>query len=105
LIAGVRKGRKMETDLNSAGYDLWEIGDNEWLLDVKGTNKVYTGTFKEVVKFAVERLGFKLETFNEAIEVFIPKQELEGHNGIHFGMYKSFIYTFKREYWERKRSS
>lgn len=95
----------METSINSAGYDMWEIGPDQWLMDVKGTNKVYVGTFKQVVKHSVEKLGFELESFNEAIEIFIDKQEKEGHNGIHFGMYRTFIFTFKREYWDRKKLS
>ena len=86
----------MEKYLSSEGYDLIEVTNDEWILNVKGTPNVFTGSFRKIAKFAVERLGFKVEALNMAIEEYIKSQD-EGHDAIHFDMNKTPLYTFKTE--------
>lgn len=88
----------MEKSLNGAGYDLYEITPDMWMMHVKGTDVVYNGDFKTVVKHCVEKLGFDINEFSIGIEVLLEKQQSEGHNGMHFGMHKSFIFTFKKDF-------
>jgi hypothetical protein len=83
----------MDTNLNTAGYDLYEVSEDHWALNVKG-GAIFVGTFKKVVIYAVLRLGFKLEEIEYATREMINKD----HNGAHFGMYRGFIFTFQKEF-------
>lgn len=83
----------MEKNLNSAGYDLYEIYPNHWMLHVKG-DRIYNGSLVEVGKLAVQMFGFDLSE----IEFGIKEMYRNDHNGAHFGMGGGFIFTFKREF-------
>ena len=82
----------MNTKMNTAGYDLYEITEHEWIIHVKGC-KLFTGTFKEVVKH-MSGMGFELAE----VEVAVKDMIQTGFNGSHFGMHKSFIFSFQREF-------
>ena len=82
----------MNETLNSKGYDLYEIEKDLWFLHSKG-DKIYNGTFPTVVKKAIE-LGFSLAEVEQAVCDMVSK----GHNGAHFGMHGSFLFSFKREF-------
>lgn len=58
----------MQKNLNTQGYDISEISPNDWVLYVKGTTNAYRGNFKQIAKYAIEKLGFKIEELNMAIE-------------------------------------
>lgn len=88
------------SNLNMAGYDLYEITKDEWILHVKN-GPIYSGTFKKVVVHAIKRLGFRLEEFDIACQEMIKYN----HNGAHFGMYKGFIYTFQKEFKHDRKAS
>ena len=83
----------MERNLNTAGYDLYEIEQDKWALHVKD-GPVFIGSFRKVVTHAVTRLKFKLDEIEYATKEMIDK----GHNGAHFGMYRGFIFTFQKEF-------
>lgn len=78
--------------VNGTGYDVVELGNNQWLLDVKGFRK-YHGTLKEVLKFCVKKYGFELSELEFAVETMISS----GHNAATFGAYKTFIYSFNHK--------
>lgn len=80
-------------NFTSEGYDLYEVTKNEWILHVKN-GAIYTGTFKKVIKYAVTKMGFKLEEFDIAVKEMVKYN----HNGAHFGMYRGFIYTFQKDF-------
>lgn len=86
-----------EANINTAGYDLYEVTQDEWIINAKG-GPLFAGTFKDVVKHAIAKMGFELE------EIEIATQEMikMGHNAAHFGMFRGFIYTFNKEFNERK---
>jgi len=86
-------------ELNTAGYDLYEVGDL-WFLHVKG-GSVFSGTFYKVARHAISVLGFKATEIEEAI----GEMTKNGHNGAHFGMYKGFIFSFNKEFKSVKRAS
>jgi hypothetical protein len=90
----------VDTNLNTAGYDLYEVSEDHWALHVKD-GPVFIGTFKKVVIHAATRLGFKLSEIEFATKEMINK----GHNGAHFGMYRGFIFTFQREFKHVKQAS
>lgn len=90
----------MQTSINSTGYDLYEITQNEWILKVKN-GPMYVGTFKKVVKHAVTKMGFDLEEINVAVKEMIKYN----HNAAHFGMYRGFIYTFQKDFTNVKQAS
>lgn len=81
----------METSINSAGYDLYEVQTDSWVLSDR-IGGYCTGTFKNVVKGAI-LMGFEMKEIEIAVEEMIK----HGHDASHFGMYKGFIYTFQRE--------
>ena len=84
------------TSINVKGYDITEVSLNKWILFVKGTEVAVSGTFKQIVKYAVEKLGFKTEELNIAVEEYIKNQD-KGHDTMHFGAYKTLLFTLKRE--------
>lgn len=77
---------------NLAGYNISEEGVNLWNIQVID-DTIYVGTFSEVVIYSIIRLGFKLEDIDIAINIMLE----EGHNSAHFGMNRTFIYSFQRE--------
>ena len=77
---------------NLAGYNMIEGQNNVWYLQVVD-RIAFTGTLKEVVKFAIIRLGFNFHDLHEAI-LFLGAN---GYNAAHFGMHKRFIYTFNQD--------
>ncbi len=83
----------MERNLNTAGYDLYEITKDEWIIHIKNGD-IFAGSFKKVIIHAITRLGFSMEE----IEISVTEMLKYGHNGAHFGTYKSFIYTFQKEF-------
>lgn len=89
----------METNkLNSAGFDLYEIYPNQWMLHDKTDMRVYNGTLVEIGKFAVQTFGFELSE----IEFAIKEMYKRDHNGSHFGMNRTFIFTFKKDFDAKK---
>jgi len=90
----------MDTNLNTAGYDLYEVSGDHWALHVK-EGPVFVGSFRKVVTHAVTRLGFKLSEIEIATKEMIKME----HNGAHFGMYKGFIFTFQKEFKHVKQAS
>ena len=80
-------------NMNSSGYDLYEITKDEWILHIKD-GPMFVGTLKKVGVHAVTKMGFKLEQ----IEIAVNDMNQRGHNGAHFGMYKDFIFSFKKEF-------
>jgi hypothetical protein len=90
----------MDTNLNTAGYDLYEVSEDSWALHVKD-GPIFVGTFRKVALHAVTRLGFKLEEIEYAAKEMIKRE----HNGAHFGMYRGFIFTFQREFKHVKQAS
>lgn len=83
----------MERDINTTGYDLYEVANDQWALHVKG-GAAFVGSFRKVVRHAVTRLGFKLSEIEYATQEML-KQD---HNGAHFGVYRGFIFTFKKDF-------
>lgn len=89
----------MDKYLNSAGFDLYEVTANEWILNIKG-GALYVGEFKKVVRHAASKLGFSLSELDSAVKEMVKND----HNAAHFGMYRGFMYTFKKDFNERKAS-
>lgn len=85
---------------NSSGYDLYQPfeGVDQWVIDPKDSNACH-GTLREVVKFMVDKLYFRVEDIDFALNFLLDSVESGSvdHNAIHFGMYKSAIYTFNHE--------
>jgi len=75
-------------DRNIEGYNLIEIDKDIWYLQVVG-DTIFSGTFREVIVYAVRQFGFKMKDIDEAIQDMVNNN----HNVAHFGMYKSFIYS------------
>jgi hypothetical protein len=90
----------MNKGLNGAGYDLYEKSNDEWILNVKG-GSVFVGTFRKVVTHAVTRMGFELDEIDFAVKQMLDK----GHNAAHFGMYRSFIFSFQKEFKNESKAS
>ncbi len=84
------------------GYDLYEVFEDRWVIDLKGF-QAFHGSFQEVVDYMVKSLGFDKEVLGSAVSyLFLP--ENEGHNCMHFGVRKTFLFTSKKEIDEEKAS-
>lgn len=82
----------MTKDINSftpEGYNLIEVESNSWAIQVIG-DTVFTGTFREVILFSIVRLGFTMEELNIALNDMLTN----GDDTAHFGIYRTFLYTF-----------
>ena len=79
----------------ATGYDLTQAFDNQWIVSIRD-GLAYHGTLKESVIFMVNKLGFYQGDVEEGLEM-LADNICSGHNTIHFGMYKSMIYTSNKE--------
>jgi hypothetical protein len=79
-------------ELNSAGYDLSEVSENEWIFSVRG-GSLYVGSFIQIVMIMVMKFGFDIDNIDEAVEEMVKKEK----DSVHFGMYRSMIYPYNRE--------
>jgi len=79
-------------ELLTGGYNLMETDHGFWSIN-SADHIIFNGHFLEVVYFMVKKLGFHIDDIEEAIEIM----EENGHNGIHFGVFKTVIYTFDAE--------
>lgn len=79
-------------ELLTSGYNLMEKRYGLWSIEAIG-NSSFTGSFMEVVYFMVKRMGFDIDDIEEAVSIM----EEHGHNGCHFGMFRTWIYTFDAE--------
>lgn len=91
--------------LNFNGYDLHQLPNHPdlWSIDTK-TTEPYSGSMKEVVVYMLDRLGFKMEYIEEGINILADNVH-NGHDSVHFGAYKSAIFSFKKEENHGKRAS
>jgi hypothetical protein len=88
LVGGNMSNRYTNLD----GFNIIQVSKNEWILQV--VNSVaYEGNFREVALFAIKKYGFSIKEIDMAIADMI---EL-GNNAAHFGMWSSFIYSFKQD--------
>jgi hypothetical protein len=90
----------MRTDItrmpNPFGYNLLELGHNSWAVQII-EQRLYTGTFREVILFSIVRLGFDMAELDKALTDMLDNK----HDIAHFGMFKTFLYSYKSD-WERK---
>jgi hypothetical protein len=85
---------------NIMGYNLIDAGNNEWYLQVVG-EAAFTGTIKDVIKYAVYHLYFNFEEIESAINSMIETNS----NAAHFGMFKKFIYPFNQDFTPIRKAS
>ena len=83
----------MDKNLTTSGFDLYEVEQDQWVFHIKG-GSIYIGSFRKVAIYMVTRIGFKLEEIQAATKEMIEKD----HNAAHFGIYRGFISTFKKEF-------
>ena len=81
--------------MNSSGYDLYEDSDkkDQWVMHVRG-GPAYVGAFKKVIKHSISKLGFNSKELEYAVRDMVRK----GNTACHFGIYKDFIFSFKKEF-------
>jgi hypothetical protein len=80
---------------NNSGYNLYQpFSDlDQWVID--DHSKAFHGTLVEVVKYMVQKLDFDIDDVEDGINLLADNIDL--HNAIHFGMFKTCIYTFNHE--------
>jgi hypothetical protein len=77
---------------SAAGYDLYEAFDDNWVIDLKNGNAFY-GSFTDVIKYMISNLDF----YHEDIEIAVQEMCQSKLNASHFGLNKTFIYSFSKE--------
>lgn len=82
----------MDTRLNTAGYNLYEVSSDEWIFD-SNTGPFYAGSFRDVVSHMAQ-IGFQLDEIETAVRNMVN----EDYNGAHFGMYKCFLFSFQKDF-------
>jgi hypothetical protein len=75
---------------------LVEVAHDKWFISTKDGVQ-FNGTFRNVVYHMVANMGFDVAEIDYAIKELMPDQEMLGHNAIHFGMYKRFLFTCQKE--------
>lgn len=85
---------------NTEGYNLVSLSEEIWSLEVVGIGN-FTGSFREVVMFAVLSYAFNIIEIDKAIGGMLK----DNHNSAHFGMFGTFIFSFEKKFdLERKAS-
>jgi hypothetical protein len=82
----------MNLNYRPTAYDLYEVTPTEWVLQVEG-QRSFTGSLKELGKFAIKRFDFTADDLEFAVETMIK----EGHNAMHFGVNTTFIYSYQKD--------
>jgi hypothetical protein len=81
----------MKHSVETSGYYLIENSHDDWTF--RAGQFAFRGTFKKVVTFAIIRYGFRADDIDIAIKEMIK----HGNDAIHFGIYKTFIFTFNQK--------
>jgi hypothetical protein len=76
---------------NSDGFTLIEVDKDVWTFEA-GLTATFTGSFKQVVIFAMYRYHFALKEIELATKAMIDNN----HNAASFGMMGTFIYSHVR---------
>ena len=84
----------------ASGFNLIEISEDIWQLQIVDSESFF-GTFKEVLIFANLRYSINLKEIDMAVQCMIK----EGHNAAHFGMWGTFIFTFKKIFDQERKVS
>lgn len=84
---------------NIEGYNLIETKDNLWTIQVINGH-CFSGTFLEVIMYAILRLGFNIDELDLAVKEMVDNN----HNAAHFGMWSRFIFSFNKAEEYRKAS-
>jgi hypothetical protein len=81
---------------NSTGYDLYQPFENvdQWVID--DHNIAYHGTLKEVCQYMITRLDFFMDDVEDGL-ILLADYLHRGDNLIHFGCYRTAIFTTKKE--------
>jgi hypothetical protein len=81
---------------NTNGYDLYQPFENidQWVIDDK--SEAFHGTLKEVCQYMITKLDFQMEDIEEGL-MLLADNISRNHNALHFGAFRSIIYTFKKE--------
>ena len=75
----------------SKGYQLLNLGSH-W--ELHSPSGVFKGDLKKICTYAVVKLGFPFKELEIAVDE-MEKRFNEGHNAAEFGIYKSFVFTFR----------
>jgi hypothetical protein len=82
--------------IETGGYWLVEASNDKWFVATK-QSIIFSGNFKDTVTYMVTKLGFYLSEVDYGVKELMNNQYLYNHNAIHFGMYKSIIFTCRKE--------
>ena len=82
---------------NSSGYDLYQPFPelDQWVIDDKNGHAFY-GSLKDVTKYMLTKLDFYMDDIEDGLMLLADYMH-RGDSGCHFGMYKTAVYTFKKE--------
>lgn len=73
-------------------YNIYDLGNGKWQVH-SVDHGAYEGSFRQIMAYLYVELGFK----HEELDFGIQEMCRNDHDGMHFGIYKCFIYSFKRE--------
>lgn len=75
-----------------SGYDLFQTLDANWIFSAQGAGMA-EGSFDAILRFMISAHGFNIHDIEQGVEMMIGCD----HDSIHFGMYKSPIFTKTRQ--------
>ena len=81
----------MKDQMNTKGFNFHMMALDNWIFD-DGFNKLFDGSFASVMIYATTR-GFRMEDLEMGVEMMLATN----HDSIHFGMYKSPVFSFNRK--------
>lgn len=89
---------------NSTGYDLYQPFDNtdQWIV-VSNSSRAYAGTLKEIVIYIIEKFDFRMDDIEDGLNL-IADNIWQDHDAVHFGCYKTAIFSFNYEEKHGKRA-
>lgn len=82
----------MKDTVSNKGFDLYMMEIDTWVFD-DHSGVIFDGTFYDVVKFLVVNGGFTLHDIQSGIDLMLALD----NDSIHFGMYKTAMYSFERK--------
>lgn len=80
-------------------YELIDKGNDRWALMI-GHKVRYSGSFRHVVAICLRELRFDSRQLDMAVQEMC-KPENKGHDVAHFGVYRTFLFSYNSKEQQR----
>lgn len=82
-------------------YELQMKKGGQWTLSIHNGRATYNGSFKSIIKAMLKQFKFDSSQLEIAMQVLCENEHL-GHDTVHFGVFRTVIYSYNSKEQEKK---